>query len=145
MSSDQVLRLLISGEMAVDRVAQAAFQRPPGLRWGFRLAEFALVELASRSFGADLADRDQVQRPIQLTVPGAGEPMTTLLPTGRFDRCGAAGAGVVVAAREPFDRAAVSDDLCGQYGVGARNSARAPDLVIPGQRRGGTIDQWRRS
>src|SRR6185312_234879 len=115
MSSDQVLRLLISGEMAVDRVAQAAFQRSPGLRWGLRLCQFALVELASRSLGADLAGRDQVQRPIQLTVPGAGEPMTTLLPAGGFDRCGAAVAGVVVAAREPFHRATVSDDLRGQH------------------------------
>ena len=71
MSSDQVLHLLISGELAVDRVAEAAFQRSPGLRRGLRLCQFALVELASWSLGADLADRDQVQRPIQLTVPGA--------------------------------------------------------------------------
>src|SRR6185437_13541190 len=104
MSSDQVLRLLISGEMAVDRVAEAAFQRSPGLRRGLRLCQFALVELSPRTAGADLADRDQVQRPIQLTVPGAGEPVATLLAAGRFDWCGAAVAGIVVSAREPHDR-----------------------------------------
>jgi hypothetical protein len=105
MSSD---RLLISDEVAVDGVAQPAFERPSGLRRGLGLAEFALVELPTRAFGADLADRDQVQRSIELTVPGPGKPMPALLPTGGLDRRGAAVAGVVVPRREAPDRAAVT-------------------------------------
>jgi len=56
--------------MAVDRVAEAAFQRPPGLGRGLRLRQFALVELPSRAAGADLADRDQVQGADEVTRAG---------------------------------------------------------------------------
>src|SRR5689334_1839786 len=78
-----------------------------------------------------------MQRPIQLTVPGSGEPMATLLAAGGLDRRGAAVAGVVVAAREPVHRAAVPDDLRGQYrpdpvDLGSRSCPRqSPRLRCP--------------
>src|SRR6185312_13188287 len=56
MSSDQVLRLLISGELAVNRVAEAAFQRSPGLRRGLCLCQFARTPpLAANSITIALA------------------------------------------------------------------------------------------
>src|SRR3954452_16679237 len=124
MSSDQVLGLLILSEMAIDRVAGSAFQRSPGLCRCLRLREFALVELSASAAGADLADRDQVQRAVELTVPGSGKPVATLLAAGGLDRRRAAVAGVMVAGREAADRAAVPDYLCGQH---------RPDAVDWGQ------------
>src|SRR3954454_17591297 len=122
--------------MAVDRVAEAAFQRPPGLGRGLRLAEFALVKLPSDAAGADLTDRDQMQRPIQLTVAGSGEPVAALLAAGGLDRRGAAVAGVVVAAREPFDWAAVPVAVRRQHG---RVSVDLRDARPGGDTRGGDV------
>jgi hypothetical protein len=56
--------LLISDEMAVDGVAEAAFQRPPGLGRGLRLAEFALVKLPS-----DAAEVVSVFVEVEVAVP----------------------------------------------------------------------------
>ena len=72
-------RLLISNEVAVDRVAQPAFERPPGLGRGLGFAEFALVELPASALGADLAERDQVHGAAELTVPRSGKPVAALL------------------------------------------------------------------
>src|SRR3954451_11995351 len=114
MSSRCDPSLLISGEMAVDGVAEPAFQRPSSLGRGLRLGEFPLVELPARALGADLADRDEVQGAVELTVAGSGEPVAAVFAAGGLDRCGAAVAGVVVAGREPVHPAAVADDLRGE-------------------------------
>ena len=71
--------LLILSEVAVDRVAEPAFQRPSSLGRGLRLGDLALVELPARTVGADLADGDEVQGTVELTVAGPGEPVTALL------------------------------------------------------------------
>src|SRR4051812_2641198 len=96
--------------MAVDRVAEAAFT-PVCPRPGFRLRQLALVELPSRTAGADLADRDQVQGAVEPTISGPGEPVAPLLAAGGLDRRRAAVAGEVVVRGEPLDRAGMPEDL----------------------------------
>src|SRR5215203_1196116 len=109
--------LLISEEVAVDGVAQPAFERPTCLRRGLGLAEFALVVVVPpRTAGADLTDRDQVQGAVELTVACSGESVSALLAAGGLDRRGAAVTGEVVAGRESLDRAGVPEDLRRQDG-----------------------------
>src|SRR3954449_13518434 len=134
MSRSRCERLLISGDAAVDGVAEPTLERPPSLRGGLLLVEFALVEVPPGSAGADLADRDQVQGAVELAVAGSGEPVTALVTAGGLDGGGTAVAGVVMPAGEPSDRSGVTDDLRGQYraDAGARSrSCRSP----PPQRR----------
>ena len=70
--------------------------------------------------------------------------MAALLAAGGLDRRGAAVAGVVVAAREALDRAAVSDDLRGQHRpdsvdlghARARGGDRGGDVLAVARQRG---------
>src|SRR5918994_7290318 len=111
--------LLISDEVAVDGVAQPAFERPTCLRRGLGLAEFALIVLPPRTAGADLTNRDQMQGAVELTVPGPGKPVSALLAAGDLDRRGAAVYGEVVAGRGPPHRAGVPEGLRRQDGADA--------------------------
>src|SRR3954449_10342559 len=88
MSRSRCESLLISGDAVVDGVAEPTLERPPSLRRGLLLVEFALVEVPSGSAGAYLADRDQVQGAVELAVAGPGEPVTALVTAGG---CRAAG------------------------------------------------------
>ena len=54
-------------------VGQAAFQTAPGLSRGFALGDLGLVvDVAEAAGRPDLGDRDDVERGIELTIPGTG-------------------------------------------------------------------------
>ena len=60
---------------------------------------------------ADLTERGDVDRVVELPVPVRVQPMTNLRSRRRFDRCGRVVAGVVPGGREPADVAAVADQV----------------------------------
>ena len=103
MSSIRRRVLLIFGDASVDRVAQTAFQRSSCFGGSFHLGEFLLVVVSALAAGADLAQCHEVQRPVELSVTGPGEPVSAVLTAGGLNRCGPAVAGVVMSGRESTD------------------------------------------
>jgi hypothetical protein len=65
---------------AVNDVGQASFQTPHGLHRRLARSELAVVVRPTFGVVADLHNRGDVQDVVHPPVPGAGEPVTVLLP-----------------------------------------------------------------
>jgi hypothetical protein len=68
---------------------------------------------------ADLSERGDMERVVQLPVPVRVEPVANARSAGRFDRCGRVVAGVVPSGREPAHVAAVADEVTRDDGTDA--------------------------
>jgi hypothetical protein len=105
---------MVGDQVVVDDVGQVSFEASSGFLGGLGLGELALVVGLPGAGVADLADRDDVQRAVELAVVGAVEPVAAQIAAGGLDRRGAGGAGVVVAVGEAADVTGVAEDLGGQ-------------------------------
>ena len=126
MSSIRRWGLLIFDDASVDRVAETAFECASCFGGGFHFGEFLLVVVLALTAGTDLAQGHKVQRTVELSVTGPGEPVSAVLTAGGLNRCGPAVAGVVMSGRESADLPGVAQDLGREH---------RPDPVQGGQRR----------
>src|SRR3954447_21579804 len=100
-------------EVAEDQVRQASFQGAAGLGGGLVLCDLAAVEVLFGAGAAGLADGDDVDRGIELSVTQPAQAVPSVLAAGGVKGCGAVVAGVVVAGGEAADVAAVTENLRG--------------------------------
>jgi hypothetical protein len=94
---------LVFGEVSVEDVGEASFERASGFGGRFPFAEFALVVDAARAFVAGLDERDGVQGGVELPVAGGVEPVAAAFAAGGLEWRGAGVAGEVIGRREAGD------------------------------------------
>ena len=94
---------LVGCEMPVDDVGEAPLETAHGFAVSFASAAFALVVVACWGVAADLAERDEMECVVELTVAGAGETMSCDVAGGHFDGRGAAVGGEMVSAGETVE------------------------------------------
>ena len=69
----------VGDEVPVDDVGDLTLQRPDCFFGGLALGDLAVVELAAVARVAELGDRGDVDRAVQLPVAARVEPVTALL------------------------------------------------------------------
>jgi hypothetical protein len=96
-------------EQAVEAAREVALEAAERALAGLALAFLALKVLAGDGVALGAGDRDRVQRPVELAVAAAIEPVLGLLPGGAGDRRGARLAAEARVGAEPFRAGGAAD------------------------------------
>ena len=91
----------VSQQLAVHAVAEATLQRPHGLLAALALGLAAQVVRPPRRVVAHLGHGHHVQRPVDLAVSSAGQPVADVVAGGRIDGRGAGPGREVPLGRKP--------------------------------------------
>ena len=107
----------VDEQLAVDGVADVAFEGADGVLLGLALGELALEAGAALGVGlADLADRGEVQGVVEAAVAALGDAVHDPATGGTLDRGGAVVGRVGVTGGEPADVAGEADQVAGDDG-----------------------------
>jgi hypothetical protein len=133
----------VSRIMAVDDVAEPAFQAAQGFFVALTLGASALVVGPSCGLVADLGNRHDVPGGVQLTVPGSGQSVSLDVAGGGFEGRDAAVGAERGSEAEATDAGGASQDLGGEQvaeprgGVGGDTDRQAVGLIglaaVPGR------------
>ena len=100
-------------EEVVEASREVPFEAAQCPLLGLAFGSFAVKERPGLGVDAGAGDRDDVQRPVELTVASPVQAVLAVLPGGARDRCDAGLQGEAGVTLEPFGAGGAADQGCG--------------------------------
>ena len=102
-------------EQPPDPAGEVAFEAADGFELGFAFGVFAVEVGAGLGVGPGAGERDDVERPVELAVPAAVQPVALGVAGAGRDRGGAGVSGEAGVGGEPLRAGGVADDDRGRH------------------------------